>query len=113
MILTSATDSFHLNNCVGYTSDNSETVLAEWRSEITEAARNVSSERSDFGIHIGNCPYHTSVANRGVYLYDVPVEDGSEGEKKNLKDILNNFTKQTTPKIGIDNIESLNPGCRN
>ena len=79
---------------------------------MVETARNVSSERPDFGFYIENCRYHTTVGNKQIYFnHDVPVEDGGAGERKGLKDILNNFSKQTTPKVGIDNIDQLNPKC--
>ena len=109
MIIGSATDTNNIAKCGDSATD--ETFLQSWREEVAATARNVSQAKPNFGFYIENCPFHVAVGNKWIYYgHEVPVDDGS-GEKLNLKDLLANFQSQSSPKVGIDNMNSKNPSC--
>jgi len=114
MIVTSATDSLFISKCCeGCDDSEMQQFKQSWRDELAQVARNMSTDRQDWGFYIENCPFHTCMANKWIYhTHKVPVDDGpSPGEQKNLRVLLKNFWKQMSPRVGIDNMDALNPSC--
>jgi len=112
MIITSATDSNTISSCNNF---NDDVFLQPWRDELAQLLRNITDAKPDFGVYVENCPFHTAVQNVYImFAHEVPVEDGpNPGEMKHLQELLANFWNQDPPKVGIDNMDALNPKCNN
>ena len=111
MVVGSATDSFPLNNCGQTVANHDEAYVQSWREEVIATARSISQAKPSWGVYMENCPFHTTIGNENIYFgHTVPVDDGS-GDMS-LKDLLNNFQKEVSPKVGIDRTDRINPNCK-
>ena len=49
--------------------------------------------------------------NKKYFFSKVPVDDGSMEEMLTPRELIANFWNQSGPKVGIDDMEVLNPHC--
>ena len=72
----------------------------------------VKAKPDQVGMFLLNCPFHGGVGN----YYEnaaVPLADSDiPGEQILLRDVLNNFMKETHPFQAIDNMTIVNANCK-
>ena len=84
-----------------------------WKNELAEIGKNVVKAKPDqVGMFLLNCPFHGAVGNYYENAKVPLVDSDIPGEQILLKNILNNFMKETHPFQAIDNMTVVNAGCK-